>query len=156
MEVLQLNHDAATELGEECLRIFTENGDRYMLAWTEFMLGLNDNLRGEHEAGRQRYLRALESFRASEDLSGYALVLDAMAALAFDEGHRVHAMRVAGGADAIQRQGGAHLAKRNRQWAGFYPERLLGDPELSAAWEEGRAMDLSDLLDLAVAGPVQP
>jgi len=63
---------------------------------------------------------------------------------------------VRGLADAIQRQGGAHLARRNRQWSGFYPERLLSDPELSAAWEEGRAMDLSDLLDLAVAGPVQP
>jgi len=155
MEVLQLNSDAAVRLGEECLRIFTEADDRYMLAWTEFMLGLNDNLRGERSTGRQHYVRALESFRASGDLSGYALVLDGLAAVAFDEGHHPHAMRVAGGADAIQRQGGAHLARRNREWAGFYPERLLSDPELAAAWAEGRAMELDELLDLAAAGPPQ-
>ncbi len=155
MEVLQLNADAADRLGAECLRIFTESGDRFMLAWTEFMLGLNDNLRGERTSGRQHYQLALESFRTSGDLSGYALVLDGLAAVAFDEGRHAHAMQVAGGADAIQRQGGAHLARRNREWAGFYPERLLGDPELAAAWEQGRAMALDELLDLAAAGPAQ-
>ncbi|MEP7082075.1 MAG: adenylate/guanylate cyclase domain-containing protein [Chloroflexota bacterium] len=155
MEVLQLNSDAAVRLGAECLRIFTEAEDRYMLAWTEFMLGLNDNLRGERATGRGHYLRALESFRSSGDLSGYALVLDGLAAVAFDGGHRTYAMRVAGGADAIQRQGGAHLARRNREWAGFYPERLLSDPELAAAWDEGRSMELDELLDLAAAGPPQ-
>ncbi|HEX9609907.1 MAG TPA: adenylate/guanylate cyclase domain-containing protein, partial [Candidatus Limnocylindria bacterium] len=105
MEVLQLNGDAADRLGVECLQIFTETDDRFMLAWTEFMLGLNDVLRGERATGHQHYVRALEAFRASGDLSGYALVLDGLASVAFDEGQRVHAMRVAGGADAIQRQG---------------------------------------------------
>ncbi|HUF07528.1 MAG TPA: adenylate/guanylate cyclase domain-containing protein [Candidatus Binatia bacterium] len=156
MEVLQLNADAAARLGEECLRIFTGSEDRFMLAWTEYMLGLNDTLRGERVAGRERYLRALESFRASGDFSGYALVLDGLAALAYDKGERAHAMLVAGGADAIQRQGGAHLARRNREWAGFYPERLLSDPELAAAWEAGRAMKLDDLLDLAASGTGTP
>jgi len=153
LEILQFHPDAALQLGEECLRLFTENGDRFMLAWTEYMLGLNDSLRGERTTARQHHMRALESFRVSGDLSGYALVLDGMAALAFDEGHRPHAMRLAGGADAIQQQGGAHLAKLNRQWAGFHPEQLLSDPELSAAWDGGRAMELTVLLDLAMAGP---
>ncbi|MGZ8511942.1 MAG: ATP-binding protein, partial [Candidatus Limnocylindria bacterium] len=153
MEVLQLNAEAADRLGEECLRIFAENDDRFMLAWTEFMLGLNDNLRGDRASGTKHHQHALEAFRASGDLSGYALVLDGLAAAAFDEGHVAHAMQIAGGADAIQRQGGAHLAKRNREWAGFYPERLLGEPALSAAWERGRAMELEQLLDLAATGP---
>jgi len=153
MEVLQLHVDAAMELGEECRRIFTESGDRFMLAWTEYMLGLNDTLRDEPRTATEHFIRALESFRAAGDLSGYALVLDGIAALAFHEGHREHAMILAGGADAIQRQGGADLARLNRQWAGFHPEGLLEDPQLSAAWEEGRAMELDALLDLAIAGP---
>jgi tetratricopeptide (TPR) repeat protein len=153
MEILQLRHDAALELGEECLRIFSETGDRFMLAWTQYMLGLNDNLRGERAISRERFLLALDSFRAAADVSAYGLVLDGLASLSFRAGDRVYAMRLAGGADAIQRRGGAHLARLNRQWAGFYPERLLDDPELAAAWEEGRAMELEELLDLAVAGP---
>jgi predicted ATPase/class 3 adenylate cyclase len=155
LEVLQLHSDAALEIGEECLRIFSEIGDRFMLAWTEYMLGLNDTLRAERGSARERFLQALESFRAAADVSAYGLVLDGLAALSFAGGDRVYAMRLAGGADAIQQRGGAHLARLNRQWAGFYPERLLADPELAAAWDEGRAMELDELLDLAVAGPPQ-
>jgi predicted ATPase/class 3 adenylate cyclase len=155
IEVLRLRPEAALALGEECLRIFSETGDRFMLAWTEYMLGLNDNLRGQLGTARGHFLRALESFRASADVSAYGLVLDGLAALSFAEGDRLHAMRLAGGADAIQRRGGAHLARLNRLWAGFHPELLLDEAELAAAWEEGRAMELEAMLDLAVAGPVQ-
>ena len=152
IEVLRLHPDAALALGEECLRIFSESGDRFMLAWTQFMLGLNDNLRSERASARTRFLQALEAFRDGADVSAYGLVLDGLAALSFADGDREHAMRVAGGADAIQQRAGAHLARLNRQWADFHPELLLDDPSLAAAWEEGRAMELEELLDLAVAG----
>ena len=153
IEVLRLRSDAARALGEECLRIFAETGDRFMLAWTEYMLGLNDNLRAERGSAREHFLRALESFRAAADVSAYGLVLDGLAALSYADGDLQHAMRLAGGADAIQRRGGAHLARLNRQWADFHPELLLDDPGPAAAWEDGRAMELDALLDLAVAAP---
>ena len=152
IEVLRLRPDAAHALGEECLRIFGETGDRFMLAWTQYMLGLNDNLRSDRVSARDRFLSALESFRDGADVSAYGLVLDGLAALSFADGDREHAMRVAGGADAIQQRAGAHLARLNRQWADFHPELLLADPALAAAWEEGRAMGLDELLDLAAAG----
>ena len=152
IEILRLRPDAALALGDECLRIFRETGDRFMLAWTQYMLGLNDNLRSDRVSARDRFFSALESFRAGADVSAYGLVLDGLAALSFADGDREHAMRVAGGADAIQKRAGAHLARLNRQWANFHPELLLDDPGLAAAWEEGRAMELEELLDLAAGG----
>ncbi|MCA1560794.1 MAG: hypothetical protein LC804_11175, partial [Acidobacteria bacterium] len=114
IEALQLHHDEAAKFGAEALRIFTEIDDRFMLGWTEFMLGLNEGLRGERTGGREHQHRALELFRAVGDLSAYALVIDGMASLAYTEGFPEYAMRLAGGADAIQRQGGAPRRRRIR------------------------------------------
>jgi predicted ATPase/class 3 adenylate cyclase len=156
MEVLQLHTDSAVELGEQCRQIFTETSDRFMLAWTDYILGLNDTIREEPRSAAERFGLALDAFRASGDLSGYALVLEGFAALAFKEGHREHAMFLAGGADAIQRQGGAELARLNRQWAGFHPELLLDEPRMAASWEEGRTAELDTVLDSATAGRARP
>lgn len=153
IEILELHSDEAVAIGEECRRIFAEVGNRFMLGWTEYMLGLNEALRRDPAAARAQYLRALELFREANDVSAYALVFDGLAAAAFMDGEREYAMRLAGASNAIQVRGGAYLARLNRRWAGFTPEELIADPELSRAWHEGRALSTGQALELAVAGP---
>ncbi|MGI8829419.1 MAG: ATP-binding protein [Candidatus Limnocylindria bacterium] len=145
-------HDRIEDLGRQCIEIFTAADDRFMLAWTRYTLGISDNLRERAVQAHAHNIEALELFRETGDLSGYALVLDALAATAFLAGHHPRSMRLAGAANAIQAQGGAQLGRLNREWSNFYPEKLAeDDAELRAAYEEGRQLPLEDAIELALA-----
>ncbi|MGH2427492.1 MAG: adenylate/guanylate cyclase domain-containing protein [Candidatus Limnocylindria bacterium] len=154
VNVIARAFDEARELGRECLTIFTEVGDRFMLAWTNYMLGLNENLAGQPDAGRRYLAAALEIFKETEDLSGYALALDGFAVSAYRTGDVPRAMRLAGAANAIQDAGGTRLGRLNREWSDFHPDRLLSDPELAAAYEVGRQMPIDAVLELALSPAV--
>ncbi|MCV0402497.1 MAG: adenylate/guanylate cyclase domain-containing protein [Chloroflexi bacterium] len=138
------------ELGSQSLEIFTAADDRFMLAWTRYMLGIGENLRGRPTEAHAHNVAALELFRETGDLSGYALVLDGLAVTAFRAGDRVRSMRLAGAANAIQTQGGAQLGRLNREWSDFFPEELVKDPELGPAYEEGRRMPLEAAIELGL------
>ncbi len=144
------NYDRIGELGEQSLEIFTKANDRFMLAWTHYMLGISENLRDRPAQAHVQNVAALELFRATGDLSGYALVLDGLAVTAFRAGDRLRSMRLAGAANAIQTQGGAQLGRLNREWSDFFPEELATEPELGDAYEEGRRMSIEDAVVLAL------
>jgi predicted ATPase/class 3 adenylate cyclase len=141
--------DKARALGRECLAIFEEVGDRFMMAWTEYMLGTNENLAGEGRAAATHMRRALDYFEETDDVSGFSLAFDGFAASAHRQGMTEVAMRLAGAASAIQRAGGSDLGKLNREWSDFHPEQLLADPGLAVTYEAGRTMDRSDVIALA-------
>ncbi len=144
------NYERIAELGRESLEIFTTANDRFMLAWTRYMLGIGENLRARPAEAHAHNVVALELFRETGDLSGYALVLDGLAVTAFRAGDRQRSMRLAGAANVIQTQGGAQLGRLNREWSDFYPEQLAKDPELGAVYEEGRRMSLEAAIELAL------
>ncbi|MGQ0607810.1 MAG: ATP-binding protein [Chloroflexota bacterium] len=139
------------ELGRQCIDIFTELGDRFYLGWTYYMMGLHENIQRRPAEAIPLFVRALELFHESGDLSAYSLVFDGFAAAAFLLGDRERSMRLAGAANAIAVQSGSSLARLNRLWAGFHPERLLDDPQLRAAYEEGRQLLPDDTTELALA-----
>lgn len=145
--------EAARGIGRECLEIFEEVGDRFMTAWTEYMLGTNENLAGNARAAAAWMRRALDYFEETDDVSGYSLAFDGFAASAYGQGQRDVAMRLAGAADAIQRSAGSNLGRLNREWSDFYPERLLADPVLAAAHGAGRVMDRAEAIALARSVP---
>jgi tetratricopeptide (TPR) repeat protein len=155
-------HDEARRIGKECLDIFRAVKNPFMEAWTDYMLGSNENVARNPEVALRHFRAALQHFVASDDLSGFALDFDGLAASAYLLGDRPLAMRLAGAAHTLQAQGGTQLGVLNRAWNEFDPEKMLDDPELVAAWEEGKRMEPSEAAELALswsetaAGTVEP
>jgi len=134
---------------DEALGIFRPLGDRFMLAWTLYMQGLTF-LETDRDRLHEVLSEALDLFRQTGDVSGYALVFDAFAAAAHVEGESIRAMRLAGYASATERLAGGGLGALNRGYAGFFPEKLIETPEYATAYAEGQQMDLERAVRLAL------
>jgi predicted ATPase/class 3 adenylate cyclase len=136
-------------IAEEAIEIFRRLGDRFMTAWGLYMLALFE-LTPDREAMRRHLEEALPLFVEGDDISGYALLFDGFATLEWAEGDVPRAMRLAGFAAATERSAGTGLARINREFAGFFPEELMGDAELSAEYVEGQRLNLEQATDLAL------
>jgi predicted ATPase/class 3 adenylate cyclase len=136
-------------VAQEALEIFLRSGDRFMTAWTQYMLALF-KLQVDRSAARQLLEATLPLFAETDDKSGYALLFDGFATLEWAEGDVRRAMRLAGYAAATERSAGTGLAKLNREFAGFFPETLTSDPDLAAAYAEGQQLNLEQATDLAL------
>ena len=101
-------------LVEESLEISRELGDRFQLGWALFTKGLILNKSGDREGARSSYEQALAIFRETDDVTGYALVLDGLAVVEWGEGDRRRAMTIAGAATEIRNVQGIGLADINR------------------------------------------
>jgi tetratricopeptide (TPR) repeat protein len=139
---------AAISALDEALEIFRTVGDRFMLAWSLYMQGLTF-LNTDRDRLHQVLREALDIFRQTDDVTGYALVFDAFAAAAHFEGDTPRAMRLAGYAAATEKLAGGGLGVLNRQYAGFFPEQQMETPEYAAAYAEGQQMDLERAIRLA-------
>jgi tetratricopeptide (TPR) repeat protein len=136
---------------EEALTIFRESDDQFMLAWALYMRGNIGALLGDRARVRADLREALQIFVATDDLSGYALLLDAFAVLDYVEGNSQRSMTLAGAANALQDWSGvSQLARLNRQWEGFFLDELLKDPELATAFEAGRQLSAGEAVALAL------
>jgi len=140
---------AAIRSLEEAIVIFRGNGDRFMLAWALYMRGLT-HLDTDRALLQEALAEALDIFRHTNDVSGYALVFDAFAAAAHFEGDTIRAMRLGGYAAATEKLAGGGLGALNRSYAGFFPEQLMETPEYAAAYAEGQQMDLDRAIRLAL------
>ena len=140
---------AAIQSLEEALQIFRAIGDRFMVGWTLYMQGLTQ-LNTDQARLHEALAEALDIFRQTNDVSGYALVFDAFAAAANFEGDPVRAMRLAGYAAATEKLAGGGLGALNRTYAGFFPEQLMETPEYAAAYAEGQQMDLERAIRIAL------
>ncbi|MGH2483307.1 MAG: adenylate/guanylate cyclase domain-containing protein [Candidatus Limnocylindria bacterium] len=134
---------------EEALEIFRAGDDRFMVGWTLYMQGLT-YLNTDRARLHEVLAEALDIFRQTNDVSGYALVFDAFAAAAHFEGDTIRAMRLAGYAAATEKLAGGGLGALNREYAGFFPEQLMETPEYAAAYAEGQQMGLDRAIRLAL------
>ncbi|HSK93542.1 MAG TPA: adenylate/guanylate cyclase domain-containing protein [Candidatus Angelobacter sp.] len=150
VQIFAREHDAVRRIGREALAIFDEVGNRFMAAWTHYMLGANENIARDPGSALPHFRPALEYFLEADDLSGFALVFDGFAASAYLLGDRPLAMRLAGAARAVQAAGGSQLGALNRSWNEFEPEKMISDPELAAMWDEGLGMSVSEAAELAL------
>jgi len=148
--------DGVDALVDESLEVSRELGDRFQLGWALFTKGLILNKVGDTDGARQSYQEAMAIFRETEDVTGYALVLDGIAVVDWGEGDRQRAMRIAGAATAIRNVQEIGLADINRQTAQFYPERMLDDPELAAAYAEGQTLTVDQAIALALREDESP
>jgi tetratricopeptide (TPR) repeat protein len=136
-------------IAQEALDIFKHKDDRFMTAWAQYMLALF-NLQVDRAVMRELLEATLPLFAETDDKSGYALLFDGFATLEWAEGDVPRAMRLAGHAAATERSAGTGLAKINREFAGFFPEKLATDPDLAAAFAEGQRMSLEQATNLAL------
>ena len=108
------------------------------------------NLTIDKDLMRQYLEEALPIFVDNDDKSGYALLFDGFATLEWANGNVTLALQLAGYAAATERSAGTGLASLNREFAGFYPETLVGDPANAAAFAEGQHLDLEQATALAL------
>ncbi|MGH2358070.1 MAG: adenylate/guanylate cyclase domain-containing protein [Candidatus Limnocylindria bacterium] len=136
--------------GEEALVIFRELDDRFMTSWAIFMQAGYAEGAGDRARARALLLESLQFFSEINDVSGYGLVFDFLAANEFAMGNRELAMRLAGAATAIQATSGNGLAELNRDAEGFFPDILAAsDSELAVAYEEGKRLEPAQAVALA-------
>jgi tetratricopeptide (TPR) repeat protein len=138
------------------LATFEAVGDAFMIGWTGYGVGLADLLEGDWPEARRRFHNALAIFAESADVSGYTLVLDSIAGLAFREGDRQRAARIAGAVATLERTTGTGLNTVNRDFARYDPTPLKTDPETAAAYAEGERMDVDAIVAYALEGTAAP
>jgi tetratricopeptide (TPR) repeat protein len=142
--------DTALGLMERGLALFREIDDRFMIGWTLYMRALLW-LQTAPDRVQADLTDAYEIFRATDDVTGYALVFDAFAALAHKQGDDVTAARLAGFATATEHVAGSGLGAANRHQARFDPDSLrAASPEFAADFAIGQRMVLAEAEALAL------
>ena len=134
----------------EALAIFEEAGDSFMTAWTRYTIAMTDIRLGDLETSLERLRAVLRVFHEAGDVSGYVLVLDALAFIALEAGDRERAARISGTVSVLERRTGTGLNPPNRIILGFDPEALRTDPALAGEWAEGEAMSPDAVIDYAL------
>ena len=150
--------DAARAHALRALDVFASIDDRFNLGWAAYTLGLgalseinrDGPLPAHVEEARARLQEALRIFDEAQDVTGYALVLDAFSVLALRVGDRERSARLAGAVDVIERTTGTGLNNWNRGVLGFDPEVLRADPVLAEAWAAGAALTQEEAVAYAL------
>jgi len=135
----------ARELSLEARDIFRREGDRFMEAWSLFtasygLLISPDRSKPSLEAiaiAVDELRETLQIFHEAGDVSGYTLVLDAIAACLHLRGDDLRAAVIVGAVEALQRTSGTGLNIQMRSLVGFEPELLRDDPATADAYHHG-------------------
>ena len=147
----------------EAMAVFEALDDRFMVGWARYTLALAE-LSDFHAGGdratlpeARRWLRqALDIFTDAQDVSGYTLVLEGLALVAYHEGDRARAARLSGAVATLERTSGTGLNLFNREVLGFDPNELKADPSLAADWAAGEEMTAHEAAAYALAGEPPP
>jgi predicted ATPase/class 3 adenylate cyclase len=146
---------AALEHAAHAQDVFQRIGDDFMVGWAVFTLAIGVLADAPSEGGpperlpeaREWLHQSLRIFSEAQDVSGYTLVLDALALVAFHDGDRRRAAVLSGAVSNLERSTGTGLNLWNRGVLGFDPAAAFNTPELKAALAEGEALSV----DAAVA-----
>jgi tetratricopeptide (TPR) repeat protein len=144
--------DAARRLVDSSLEILRGTDDRFSLAWALHLSGLIRSRVGDPNGAGADYLQALELFAEARDVSGIAMVLDDLSALAVLVGDDLRGARLAGAASALVATTGTDLATISSMIEGRdrVPPGASDQSALAAAWAEGRALSLEDAVAYAM------
>ena len=154
----------ARQHSTNALAIFEAAHDDFMVGWATYTLALADlgddyQGRGTPETrpqARRHLVRALEIFHAAGDITGYTLVLDGFALLAYLAGDLGLAARLSGTVHRLELETGTGINLWNREILGFDPKVISEDPAHRAEWEEGMALDVEAAVALALEEPPGP
>ncbi len=147
--------DRATELLEESMIIEREHGDQAFIACIQRSLGDIAALLGKPDRALRRYAESLmlaqgvrnENWEIASSLRQIAAVLGA-------QGHLQDAARLFGASESIREETGRALPPLYRadyERAVNAVRAQLGESAFKAAWTEGRAMTLEQVIELALS-----
>jgi predicted ATPase len=129
--------------------VFVRTGDTFMVGWASFTIALGalaldqapGGPRPERRAEAARLLsETLAIFSEAQDVSGYTLVLDTIAMIAYRDGDLERAARLTGAVRSLERTTGTGLNWWNREVLEFAPDDAFDAPELAALVAEGEAL----------------
>ena len=148
----------AKDAAAKALKVFEAIDDRFMVGWANYTLalgGLSEDYVGggvpeSRAEARDWLLQALRTFAEAQDVSGYTLVIDALAMVALRDGDRERAARLSAAVSRLERTSGTGLNLWNRDLLGFYPEELRNDPDLADAWASGEALSADEAVAYAL------
>ncbi len=150
------NFQVAADHFAECEKVFRAQGDRFGLAWTRHMAGLNLMEIGELDSALAAYREAITLFADSRDVSGVVLSLDDFAQIAELAGNLERAIRLSGAATALEKQSGTELASNvNRLGRAGRPSDNLTGEDQARAFAEGQRMILEEAVAYALESEKQ-
>jgi tetratricopeptide (TPR) repeat protein len=139
----------AVDYARRALAAFRELDDRFQVAWATYTLALFAIRERKVEEAVAGLSEALEIFAAAGDVSGYVLVIDAVALLANVTGDVEAAARLSGAVSELERRSGTGLNPVNREVMEWRPEELQARPETANAWRAGVLLTASEAVDAA-------
>ena len=144
--------EAAAGVIEESLLLWRETSDDIGLAFALHTGGYAALYRGAPGEARPILEEALDLFHAMGDASGVADTVDGLAHCARAEGAPRRAAVLWGAGEALRERGGFEIQSMERRLqtsARPQVEAQLGAEELAAAWEEGRSLEVDEVVELA-------
>lgn len=128
---------------------FRQTDERFNIGWSVYMLGLFALKEQKASDAEPQFQEALTLFSDDEDVSGIILVLEGLAASALGQGESDRAARIAGAVDHLEHAHSVGLIAFDRLLIGYDPALTRTDAKTIAAWDEGAAMDLREVVSFA-------
>jgi non-specific serine/threonine protein kinase len=150
----QGDYAQAGALHEESLAIFRELGVKWFIACSLRDLGLVASRQGDYARAVALYVEGLAISREEGDKVGTAFALDGVALLAGAQSQSRRAAQLWGAADAMHQAIGAPrdaIEQAEYDLAIGAVRAVLGEEAFAAAWTEGRAMSLDEVISLALS-----
>jgi tetratricopeptide (TPR) repeat protein len=141
----------ALDYAVQALAIFREVGDSFMVGWASYTMALSSIQVEDLEGAKVPLLEALEIFSDADDVTGYVLVVDAVATIAARFGDREIAAQMSGAVAELERRTSTGLSTPNRRIIGWDPMTLRDDPETASAFAAGTRLSAHDAVALARA-----
>jgi predicted ATPase len=150
---LQGNLDRATPLLDEAVTLARAAGDRSVLGYVVDSRGVLAEAQGELERATALYQEALALAQQVGNPLIEAFALSSLAGMAARQGQPVRAARMWGAASALRDAIGTQLPlEEEERFAGPVSavRGVLGEDGFAAAWEEGRAQPLEQVVSEAL------
>jgi non-specific serine/threonine protein kinase len=145
--------DRAAAYFEEALAEFRARGNSYGAGFALTNLAKVARARRDYARAEALFAESLRSRRDYGDKRGIVGCLNGLASVAAATGRFARAARLFGAAEVLREEVGA-ATPRHRHHSGSavsQTKSALGEAAFAAAWEAGRAMPLSDVMDEAMA-----
>jgi predicted ATPase/class 3 adenylate cyclase len=141
--------ELARDTIDQAITLFRKLDNRFGLGWALFTRGLLALQLQDVPTAKTMLVEAIRIFSAADDVTGKVLVLDAFAEVAGRDGDTLRAARLSGAAKAHEVSSGAGLGTIVARREGWRTTVITTDAE-KAAYAEGQAMSLNDVVALAI------
>jgi predicted ATPase/class 3 adenylate cyclase len=132
----QFTNDAV-DYARRSLAAFRELDDRFQIGWASYTVALFALRNRDLDEAALGLSESLAIFADARDVSGYVLVIDAVALLASLAGDLPAAARLSGAVAELERRTGTGLNPLNREVMEWAPEKLREDPRTADSWNAG-------------------